>query len=189
MKPIEKKIIQNAAPITDSVILHDTVSELMELIQINKTDRYFLLYRGSRDGFGAKDFHSNCDFIPNTLTIVKVGSNIFGGFTSATWDGAPSYKQDNEAFIFSLRNNMKNPVLMKVKHPKAIYVTPANGPTFGGGHDFVIYDQSNINGNSLSSLGYSYQFDLHAYGSAGAKSFLAGSYNFRVDEIEVYVRL
>jgi hypothetical protein len=162
----------------------------MKLIEFNnETDRYFLLYRGSRDGFGAKDFHSHCDFTSNTLTIVKSGSNIFGGFTSVNWDGAGLYKPDNNAFLFSLRNNLNKPMVMKIKHQNAIYANPSYGPAFGNGHDFIISDQSNSNAISYSNLGNSYQFDLYAYGSAAAKSFLAGSYNFRVDEVEVFVRL
>jgi len=69
------------------------------------------------------------------------------------------------------------------------HLYPSYGPTFGNGHDFMISDQSNTNANSGSNLGYSYQFDLYPYGSAAAKSFLAGSSNFRVDEVEVFVRL
>ena len=40
----------------------------------------------SRDGFDSDDFHSRCDNIGRTLTIIKVKNNphIFGGYTEAT---------------------------------------------------------------------------------------------------------
>ena len=51
--------------------------------------KWKLVYRASRDGFGAADFHSKCDNISKTLTIVSANENIFGGYTNMTWN-APS---------------------------------------------------------------------------------------------------
>ena len=45
-----------------------------------------LLYRGSRDGFEANDFHKNCDNKGSTLSIVKSNKgNIFGLWTDISW--------------------------------------------------------------------------------------------------------
>ena len=44
-----------------------------------------LLYRASRDGFRAATFHARCDDKGPTVTIVKSGNNIFGGFTELSW--------------------------------------------------------------------------------------------------------
>ena len=44
-----------------------------------------LLYRASRDGFAAECFHSRCDNNGPTVTIVKSGKYIFGGFTEQSW--------------------------------------------------------------------------------------------------------
>ena len=35
------------------------------------------MYQASKDGFDAKDFHSKCDGIPNTLTIFKASGSSF----------------------------------------------------------------------------------------------------------------
>ena len=43
------------------------------------------LFRASRDGFGSGTFHRKCDNQGPTVTIVKSGSNIFGGFTENSW--------------------------------------------------------------------------------------------------------
>jgi hypothetical protein len=63
-------------------------SELIDLCQFSPNDKWSLLYRGTRDGFGGRDFHSKCDGHSNTLTILKAkGSDfIFGGFTTVCWD-------------------------------------------------------------------------------------------------------
>ncbi len=43
-----------------------------------------LLYRGSRDGWMAKDFHSRCDRKGPTITFFKIkNGDCIGGFTSA----------------------------------------------------------------------------------------------------------
>ena len=44
-----------------------------------------LLFRASRDGFAASAFHSKCDNKGPTVTVVKRGANIFGGFTEKPW--------------------------------------------------------------------------------------------------------
>ena len=44
-----------------------------------------LLFRASRDGFAALAFHSKCDERGPTVTVVKSGGNIFGGFTGNSW--------------------------------------------------------------------------------------------------------
>ena len=46
-----------------------------------------LLYRGSRDGFEARNFHDKCDNQGPTLTIIKSSDDfIFGGYTEINWD-------------------------------------------------------------------------------------------------------
>ena len=47
--------------------------------------KWRLLFRASRDGFAASTFHSKCDNKGPTVTVVKSGANIFGGFTEKPW--------------------------------------------------------------------------------------------------------
>jgi hypothetical protein len=63
--------------------------ELINLCEFSPNDKWSLLYRATRDGFGSDDFHSKCDGHSNTLTIFKAkqSSFIFGGFTTVNWDG------------------------------------------------------------------------------------------------------
>ena len=44
-----------------------------------------LCWRASRDGWSSSRFHSLCDEKGPTVTIVKVGKYIFGGYTSLSW--------------------------------------------------------------------------------------------------------
>ena len=45
-----------------------------------------LLYRGSRDGWKAEDFHKLCDNQGPTVTLVKSSAGrVSGGFTTVSW--------------------------------------------------------------------------------------------------------
>ena len=67
-----------------------------------------------------------------------------------------------------------------------IYCNPSYGPTFGGGHDIYVSSNANTTNGSYSNLGHSYKHPQYAYRTNEAKSFLAGSFNFLLSEIEIY---
>ena len=68
-------------PFKSLILSGNQPSELIKLCEFSLKDKWTLLYRGTRDGFGANDFHSKCDGNSNTLTILKAhgSSYIFGG--------------------------------------------------------------------------------------------------------------
>jgi hypothetical protein len=69
--------------------------------------RFTLLWRGSRDGFGARNFHGHCDGHAPTLALIQdTDGNIFGGFTPTMWDSNCAYKADPslKSFLFGLKN-------------------------------------------------------------------------------------
>ena len=69
----------------------------------------------------------------------------------------------------------------------AIYTNNGYGPTFGGGHDLKIVNNAHISTSSYSNLGHTYRPPSgYGYNQANTKALLAGSYNFKPSEIEVY---
>ena len=46
-----------------------------------------LLYRASWNGWAASCFHSCCDGKGPTVTVIKSGNYIFGGYTEQAWEG------------------------------------------------------------------------------------------------------
>jgi BTB/POZ domain-containing protein KCTD9 len=149
-----------------------------------------LLYRGTRDGFGAQDFHSKCDNKSPTLSICKAheSSFIFGGFASVSLNGSETWKSDPNAFLFSLTNKDNQPLKMKINpnaHQYAIQCNLSYGPIFGR-CDIAIFNNANKSMESWSNLGVSYKHPQYAQGTNEAETFLAGSYKFRLNEIEVY---
>jgi hypothetical protein len=58
---------------------------------------------------------------------------------------------------------------------------------FGGGSDFRIYNECNTNAHSFSMLGGDYEPpEGMKYSTPDANAYLAGKYQFKVLEIEVY---
>jgi len=176
----------------DSFILinKQQINNLMKLCEFQVINKWTLIYRASQDGFEAVRFHSKCDNKSNTLVIIKSeNGNIFGGYTEQPWSGHGAYKSDSKSFIFSLVNKLNRPLKIKWSKNNGIFCNQIYGPTFGGGHDIYITDKSNTNSSNHSNLGHSYIHPDYAHGSNEAQSLLAGSYNFKVFEIEVYSKL
>ena len=69
----------------------------------------------------------------------------------------------------------------------ATYGCYDRGPSFGNGHDIGITSYASSNTNSYTNLGHGYNPPAgHSYGNSFTRSFLAGSYNFQPDEVEVF---
>ena len=51
---------------------------------LGENKQFELLYRGTRDGFGSKEFHQKCDGKGPSLTLIKSKpfGRIFGGYTN-----------------------------------------------------------------------------------------------------------
>jgi hypothetical protein len=62
-----------------------------------------LIYKGSKDGYDAKDFHSKCDNQGETITFVLVGNKVFGGYTDINWSSGKkkNNRKNGKTFIFS----------------------------------------------------------------------------------------
>ena len=137
---------------------------------------YKLLYKGTRDGDNATEFHSRCDQAEITLTIVEDNyGNRFGGFTTQDWAGQYLQKKDDKAFIFSVD---KNKIYDIIPDQNAIGCYPNFGPVFFG-CQIRIYDKFFSKGGSTFKKGLNYRttedFEL-----------TNGNQNFGVRDIEVY---
>ena len=73
-------------PFEESVILtNENHRRVLKGWLLSQGGKWRLLFRASRDGFAVVAFHSKCDNKGPTVTIVKSGNNIFGGFTEESW--------------------------------------------------------------------------------------------------------
>ena len=88
------------------------------------------------------------------MTIVKsIGNKRFGGFTSNSWDSISGYKDDQNAFIFSID---KQKIYPYKKDEGAICCAENKGPSFGFGHDICI-EGNILKNNGLTCFKYSYE--------------------------------
>ena len=138
-----------------------------------------LLYRGSRDGFQAKNFHEKCDNRgPTVVLIENTTENKFGGYAAVSWMSNGNDIKNEESkrsFLFSVDKKQK--LLYKLKcDMMALYHSLAYGPAFGNAL-FVRGKFNEKNGSGCISESYE---DLKEGG------LISGTHPFTVKEIEVY---
>jgi hypothetical protein len=148
-----------------------------------------LLWRGSRDGFSARDFHDRCDGHAPTLTLIlHTEGNIFGGFTPVAWESCEwnnRFKADPslKSFLFTLKNPHNCPPrkfwLRADMKDKAIGCLAAWGPHFC---DIRISDNCRSGTSQTWSFGSTYTNDTGLDG----RTFFTRSQEFTVKEIEVF---
>ena len=165
-------------------------TKLKEIYAYNRYIKLNLIYRASRDGDLAKDFHFKCDFIGPNLTIIKTDKKyIFGGFTIKTWKHlfkdvnnedpeCGTELKDEQAFGFSLN---KNKIYENGKPDEGIIYCNSNyGPCFKN-YFFKIFDKCFENGGICGTIqesnfiGIVQEFEING-----------GEQYFNVDEIEVF---
>ena len=76
---------------SDSAILRDhteyeqRLNEYLEPVQV-EGKQWELCFRASKHQYSAKTFHFACDNKGPTVTLVRVGDNVFGGYVDKSWD-------------------------------------------------------------------------------------------------------
>jgi len=150
--------------------------------KIGKKVELELVYKAKRDGFGADTFHSKCDKVRPTLTLISAEDQIFGGYTTQQWkDGnAGGFREDPTAFTFSLTKKVKCPI-QPAKRKEAIRQVPTVGAYFGS-TEFVIGDKANLNNDSRATGGVTYSLPQ----GSDPRTFYTGNFNFQVNDVEVY---
>ena len=115
-----------------------------------------LLYKATRDGDKASDFHSKCDNMGPSLVVIQTTTGyIFGGYTSKSWTNSNfSWPGDNQAFVFSM--NLKRKFSIKTQK-EAIGHYFNKGPVFGYGHCIDISSKCLHNSDSYHSSSDSYE--------------------------------
>jgi hypothetical protein len=147
---------------------------------------YFnLLHQASTRGFQASTFHQLCDNQGPTLVLVKsTNGHIFGGVNFISWMSGTGYFASNSGFLFALKDghHQHDPALFRIMQNSnyAIHNQSSYGPTFGGGHDMHICNNSNSTMSSYSNLGHTYT------GPSASQSTLAGERSFLVADYEVF---
>ena len=175
----------------DSIILtNDEKDILFDLLYENSRNmetNFELIYRASRDGWNATDFHKHCDNKGTTLSIIYNDTeNVFGGYTKIPWTShePDKYVKDKDAFIYLLRSSKKyKPEIFNVINSnEAVNHYYDDMVVYGSGFDIRItnecneHDWSYVNG--------------HGYNIPTKNRYMFNGDNykeFKVKEIEIFL--
>ena len=165
-------------------------AKIKEIYPYNRYIKLILIYRASRDGDLAKDFHLQCDFIGPNLTLVKTKKGyVFGGFTVKNWkhlykdikkddpENGTEYK-DEKAFGFSV--NKKKIYENGFIDEEIIYCNNNYGVCFNN-YFFKIFDECFKNGGICGKIEES-----NFVGIDKEYEFTGGEKKFDVEEIEIF---
>ncbi len=169
----ENKKIRNL----DSLVLGDNEKynkTLKNWINPNMKIKAELLYRLTRDGDEFQTFHNLCDNKGITLLLVKlIDGNILGGYITKDWDTSGNWKQDQNAFVFSLTQNVKC-ITNSNNNYNAFFCHSNYGPYF----DSIQFHDKKMNEAYICSSGY------YNNSSSLCPGNKAGYY--KMQEVEVY---
>jgi hypothetical protein len=140
-----------------------------------------LLYKASRDGWGAAAFHQRCDNKGPTYTraIINDGK-VLGAYTSLSWSSTvQNYAADPTAFLYDgTKKFTPNNSAWGTNPPYSTYMNSSYMPTFGGGHDFY------ISGQSFYNNAYTFLSDGDRGAPFGRK--YASYQGYTLSDLEVY---
>ena len=185
MKNIEEtsfyhRIIESKNLIGDIIKNEDQSNLICDWIGKNKTLRFQLLYKGTKDGDSREAFHKKCDNQgPNISIIESTDGQIFGGYTSKSWIiNNSNYTPDPESFLFNINNKRKYPVsnnrgLFKDDG----YICDFGGDSSANFHELCIHKNYFSYGGEVDN-GKGYNFTN--YELSGGKN------SFKIKELEVY---
>ena len=115
---------------------------ISDWISPNKKIEVNLLYRASRDGDKAKDFHDKCDNKGSTFCIFQLDNGyIIGGYSSISWKDNGGCVKDPNTFVCSITNRKKYE--LRNKNGNAVSHGNCYGPDFydgSGSADVYISD-------------------------------------------------
>ncbi len=149
-----------------------------------------LIYKASRDGFRAADFHRCCDNKGETISVIHTTRGyLFGGYTDVPWTSASGVsKQSLQSFLFAFRSSASGntPVTATIaSSSNAVYHHSSYCCTFGAGHNIYIADSSNTNSNSNSNWSNG-QYYSYPPGVTSNVYWLVGQQRFQTRDVEVF---
>ena len=170
-----RRILNKDTLIGDIIKTKEQYNLICDWINREKPFKFKLLYKGTTDGDTIEVFHNKCDNQYPTISIIEsTDGQIFGGYTTKSWD-KNNLKDipDPDSFLFNLNNTKKYPV-SNDKGLMSNYICDFGGKNF---HELYLCNQyfSN-NGKCDNGNG----FNFKNYELSGGKS------SFKIKEVEIY---
>ena len=158
-------------------------------IELNKNFYLELIYRVTRDGDSASDFHLKCDNKGPTISIIKTeNGRIIGGYTTIPWsDRYDAYISDKDSFIFSVDSKEKYNLKKELDGKYAIYHDNGYCCCFGYCGDDLAIGNNFLKGKNSYCCGNGdnyYSFETNNNNLIGINQ--KGRINFKIFEMEIY---
>jgi len=156
-----------------------------------------LLFRASRDGWDAEEFHARCDRQGATLTVIKERDNgyVFGGYADVSWDTNSYIRSPGNAFLFALTCSQGlGPTKMGLKgdvNDWAMYGFASSGPRFGS-KELHLGATLGRDDDSQTWVGRMGVYEIPRIDESrpmipsDGETILTGANKFRAAEVEVY---
>ena len=138
---------------------HEFLNKIYEWCGYKKME---LIYRGTRDGMFAQNFHSKCDGKGPTITLFRNDKgNIYGGYSPIKWKSEGEYQNENRCFMFTLTNihNIEPTKFPSKNNGHELYFSSSRSeehtselPCF-----YATWIQNDFINETTSYLGYYYQ--------------------------------
>ncbi|XP_062586846.1 interferon-induced protein 44-like isoform X1 [Saccostrea cucullata] len=156
---------------------------------IEKECHLELLYRSSLHGCTSQKFHEFCDNKgPTVIVYYNIDNNVYGGYTSQSWDSSNEWIRDEKSFLFKIISNdkwkpMKFP-LIKSNAALNVAVYSNNGPWFENLRSFYGSREKTSGHYSLNTSGL-FSGSHYDVGGENPQSIANGHNN--VFDLEVYL--
>ncbi|CAF1505112.1 unnamed protein product [Didymodactylos carnosus] len=153
-----------------------------------------LIYKSTKDGFAASDFHRECDGKFPTMVVIqsKNGGYLFGGYTAVPWNSNDQTAADPSAFLFTLTNPNHLPITKFNINPadskSAVYHYKQGGPIFGPYYLYYLYrcDIAVVEEKGILNRSYIRFPSIYIDTLGQKRNTFTGSGACEVSEIEVY---
>ena len=162
-----------------SVINKDEIDLFMNWFD-KKPTKIKLLLDSKIDGDSTQTFYNKCsNKFPTVVFVKTTKGRRFGGYCSIGWEKTNgSFKKDINNFIFSLDKKKK----YKIKQPEYGIRTSSDHFAFGGGCDFVIYNNCTSNNNNYNNNNTGTYETTEKYELNGEEYFTVSSYEvYRIE--------
>ena len=106
---INKRIKNKDSLIGDIIKNEEQYNLICDYIDKDKTFKFKLLYKGTKDGDTYDIFHKKCDNQGPTISIIEsTDGQVFGGYASKSWDiNRKSDISDPDSFLFNVNIKKK----------------------------------------------------------------------------------
>eukprot|EP00043_Microstomoeca_roanoka_P020559 m.251052 g.251052 ORF g.251052 m.251052 type:complete len:4501 (+) comp17182_c0_seq1:360-13862(+) len=167
-----------------NILTEDEVRMLSDDEYLGATHIYKLCYSGTQHGFSSSTFHSRCDNLGATISVMKINSDasgnrrVFGGYISDSWWTNGYNQQSEDAWLYRIyAGNVERTNSPRDKN-YAFYSRSSYCPSYGSTSDLRI--------SSNCRSGYSNP--SYYTGPGFTNTWLAGASSFYLDDIEVFYR-